>query len=284
MDTQGQSVKERARQLLQLMLGDIAANRLILPSLPEVGLRVRALTLREDCSIAELEREIARDPAIAARLIKVASSSVMRRGTPVTSLKQAIAGLGFDLVRLLVSQLAILQTMKSSPGDKVRLRGFVASGSHISALCRALVVPFPHLDAELATLGGLLHDIGKLPLRDFLQHQEDLSPVERLRFELMLHPHVGAMMLRQWQVPEELVQMARDHEAILRETGQPLPDYVDLVIAANVLHYGMQKGRYVRFAGCDIPALRKCMGDSQGFKDSPRAEECIRMAQLLVSA
>ncbi|MHB0764979.1 HDOD domain-containing protein [Stutzerimonas sp. NM35] len=277
-------MRERAKYLLTLLQSDIAANRLILPSLPEVGLRVRLITLQENCTLGELEREIATDPALAARLVKVASSSVMRRGVPVSSLKQAIAGLGFDLVRLLVSQLAILQTMKSTQGDKVRLRGFVASGSHISALCRALSAPFPHLDAELATLGGLLHDIGKLPLRDFLQRQENLTPIERLHFELMLHPHVGAMMLRQWKVSEELVQMARGHESILRETGQPLPDYVDLVIAANLLHYGVEKGRYARFAGLDIPALRKCTGGTHTREDAQRADECLRMAQLLACA
>lgn len=277
-------VEERARVLLKQLQADIAANRLVLPSLPEVGLRVRALTLQENCTVAELEREIARDAAIAARLIKVASSAVMRRGVPVSSLKQAITGLGFDLVRLLVSQLAILQVMNSGSGDRKRLRDFVASGSHISAICRALAGGFPHLDVEMAALGGLLHDIGKLPLRDFLQRQENLTAYERLRFELILHPIVGALLLRSWKVPDELVQMARGHESILRETGQPLPDYVDLVIAANLLHYGVEKGRYSRYSGVEIPALRKCTGGLGSEAISTRLEECMRMAQALAGA
>jgi len=277
-------VEERARALLKQLQADIATNRLVLPSLPEVGLRVRALTLQENCTVADLEREIAKDAAIAARLIKVASSAVMRRGVPVSSLKQAITGLGFDLVRLLVSQLAILQVMNSGAGDRKRLRDFVASGSHISALCRALAGSFPHLDVEMAALGGLLHDIGKLPLREFLERQENLTARERLRFELILHPIVGAMMLRSWKVPDELVQMARSHEAVLRETGQPMPDYVDLVIAANLLHYGVEKGRYARYAGMDIPALRKCTGGFGSEAASIRLDECMRVAQELASA
>src|SRR5690606_41052885 len=103
------------------------------------------------------------------------------------------------LVRSMVTQLAILQTMQSG-ADKERLRGFVASGLQISALCHTLASRQPQLDAELAALGGLLHDIGKLPLRDFLLRQADVEPAERLQFEQILHPYVGAIMLQRWQM------------------------------------------------------------------------------------
>lgn len=251
-------MKQRALEMLQRLESEIAANQLVLPSVPEVGVRVRALVESEDCSVEKLEREVARDAAIAARLVKVANSSIMRRGVPVSSLRQAILLLGFQLVRSMVTQLALLQTMSRGGGDPGRLRGFVAGGVHVSARCRMLAGSFTHLDAELAALGGLLHDIGKLPLREFLQRQPNLSRMGRLRFELMLHPLVGARLLRHWNMPDELVQMARWHESVLRETSNPLPDYVDIVIAASLLHYGTEKGRYARYAGVAVPALRKC--------------------------
>lgn len=276
-------VKERARHIFRLLEAEVAANRLILPSLPEVALRVRTLTTMDSTTFAELEREISRDAGIAARVMKVANSSLLRRGVPITSLKQAVACLGMNLVRSLVTQLAVLQTMQSGGGNRERLRGFVAGGVHISALCHCLAEPFPHLDAELAALGGLLHDIGKLPLREFLQRQPELSPLERLQFELMLHPHVGAMLLRHWQMPDELVQMARWHESILRETGNPQPDYVDLVIAANLLHYGTQKGRYARYAGIDIPAAGKVANAGHRVNDQNGAQLRVELMQVLVS-
>src|SRR5690606_30827017 len=104
-------MKQRARELLRRLEAAIAANQLVLPSLPEVVIRVRALTESGNCSVEELEREISRDPAIAARLVKVANSSIMRRGVPVSSVRQAIVLLGFRLVRSMVTQLALLQTM-----------------------------------------------------------------------------------------------------------------------------------------------------------------------------
>ncbi len=274
-------MKQRARELLRRLEAAIAANQLVLPSLPEVVIRVRALTESGNCSVEELEREISRDPAIAARLVKVANSSIMRRGVPVSSVRQAIVLLGFRLVRSMVTQLALLQTMGRAGGDPGRLRGFVEGGLHISALCRDLAESFPYLDAELAALGGLLHDIGKLPLREFLRQQPELSGIERLRFELMLHPLVGAMLLRHWDMPEDLIQMARWHETVLRDSGRPLPDYVDVVIAANLMHYGTQEGRYARYAGVSVPALDKCLtGRNQ---DEPNLHVRRELVQLMTS-
>lgn len=250
-------MRERAQVLLKVIESDIKSNRLILPSLPEVAITVRNLIADPNCSTNCLAREIVKDATIAARLIKVANSSFMRRGRPVSSVKQAVASLGFDLVRSLVTQLAILQTMRTSK-DQRRLQGFVASGMHISTLCYSIARNHQHLDPELASLAGLLHDIGKLPLRDFLLGQEQMSKIERLQFELILHPLVGTMLLRHWQMTEELVQVARWHETVMRETGKDEPDYVDVTIAANLLHYGTSRGRYVKYANISIPAIAKC--------------------------
>lgn len=276
-------MKERAQHLLSMVERDIAANRLILPSLPEVAMRVRELTADPECKVHVLEHEVAKDAAIAARLLKVANSSALLRGSPLTSLRQAITSLGFNLVRSLVTQLAILQTMQSSI-DKARLRGFVAGGLRISALCHTLAEQQAHLDNELAALGGLLHDIGKLPLRDFLERQADLSPTERMQFEQILHPQVGAIMLRRWQMTDDLVRMAREHERIMRETGEALPDYVDVVIAANLLHYGTEKGRYAQYAEAKVPALLKCTSGTLSPEEQQTTEERMELALALISA
>ncbi|MDQ2077072.1 HDOD domain-containing protein [Marinimicrobium sp. ABcell2] len=273
-------MKEQAQELLRILQRDLAAHNTLLPSLPEVALRVRLLTSDPDCNIAQLEQEVAKDAVIAARLVKVANSASLLRGNPVTSLRQAIANLGLNLVRSLVTQLAILQTMQRR-GDSPHMRDFVDVGLRISALCHTLASHQTHLDPELASLGGLLHNIGKLPLREFLGKRPELTLAERNTLEQLLHPAVGAMMLRRWQMAEPLVQMAREHEKILRESGSPKADYVDIVIAANLLHYGTDTGRYARYAKMRIPALEKCTRqlDKDGLQKS--AEQRMELALSL---
>ena len=275
---------ERNARLLQLIEQDILANRLILPSLPEVALRVREMSSAEDADLAKLEKEIAKDAAIAARILKVANSSAMQRGKPLSSLKQAISRLGLNLVRSLVTQLAILQTMQSCD-DKERLRGFVASGLRISALCHSLSAHQPHLDREQAALAGLLHDIGKLPLRKFLNRQAGLCDNEALcrHIEQELHPQVGALMLRHWNFPEELIQATAEHEEMLRDSGA-LPDYADVVIAANLLHYGTEKGRYAHLAEQAIPAMTKCLPEAAQDRLEHSVEQRMAMSLSMISA
>jgi len=275
-------MRGQAQQLLYALERDISANRLILPSLPEIALRVRQLTSDPDCSVSALVHEVSKDAGISARLLKVANSTALLRGKPLTSMTQVITNLGFDLVRSLVTQLAILQTMQSRQ-DARRMRGFVASGLRISALSHTLAQLQPHLDPELAALGGLMHDIGKLPLRDFLERRPELDDSRRQQLDQILHPVVGALMLRRWQMDPSLIQMAREHERILRDSGHSQADYVDIVIAANLLHYGTDTGRYAQYAGRDIPALQKCLTQYPEEAVLKSTEERMELAMLLIA-
>lgn len=274
-------MKERALQLLKVIEADIANNRMILPSLPEVAVRVRQMVNNPNCSIPTLEQQITKDAAMTARLLKVANSSAMSRGTTVRSLHQAILNLGFGLVGSLVTQMAILQTMSKSR-DVGRLEGFVASSLRVSSLCHSIASQFSHLDAELASLGGLLHDIGKLPLREFLYKNPEFTVDERLQLELILHPYVGAILLKHWQMGSELVEMAFFHERVMRNSPGEAPDYVDVVIAANLMHYGVEQGRYHKYGDEPIPALQKCIRQEQLAVLEGTIEQRMEMALALI--
>lgn len=277
-------MESREQKLLAIIEDEIAGNRIILPSLPEVALRVRELIGQEECDYSRLEKEIAKDAAITARLLKVANSSAMHTGKPLTSLKQAITRLGLNLVRSLVTQLSILQTMQGCK-DKERLRGFVASGLRISAICHSLAVSHKHLDAEQASLAGLLHDIGKLPLRQFLNSRDELRDNEMLcqHIEQSLHPAVGGILLRHWRFPDELISVAEEHEELQRNPAEK-PDYTDLVIAANLLHYGTEKGRYAHLQGHVIAALEKSTAGREDGKLNADVEQRMEMSLSLISA
>lgn len=274
-------MKKRALQLLKEIEAEIAANRLILPSLPEVAIKVRQLIQNEDCNVRMLEQQISKDAAMTARLLKVANSSIMSRGNKVQSLHQAIINLGFGLVGSLITQMAILQTMSKSR-DVARLEGFVASTLKVSSLSYSIAARFPHLNPEFASLGGLLHDIGKLPLREYLYGHPEFTKEERLQLELILHSYTGALLLRHWGMSRELIDIAFYHERIMRESPGDLPDYIDVIIAANLIHYGVERGRFAKYKGKDIPALQKCLDDNGLELLEGTMEERMEMALDLI--
>lgn len=257
-------MKSLAQRYLQLLQQDIGANRIVLPMLPEVALRVRHMADDPDCQLPLLASQIEADAAIAARLLRVANSSALRRATEVSSVYQAVSSLGVNQVKYLVLQLAILQGLRQYP-DRQHLVDFMSIAFQLSAYCRALALSQPHLDAELASMMGLLHDLGKLPLRGFLAARSELTDPLRLQLELVMHPLVGAMMLQNWQLPTPIVEATRAHERVLRE-GSSRADYADLLISANVLYFGLESGRYQRYQHQRIPALEKCLG-GRGFSD-----------------
>ncbi len=56
----------------------IESDKLVLPTLPEVALRIREVAQDDNSSVADLSRVIASDAAISARIIKVCNSPLLR--------------------------------------------------------------------------------------------------------------------------------------------------------------------------------------------------------------
>ncbi|MFT5451625.1 MAG: HD-like signal output (HDOD) protein, partial [Enterobacterales bacterium] len=63
---------------LELLLDAIKTDRLVLPTLPEVALRIRESVENPDVSAQKLAEVIASDAALSARLIKVSNSPLLR--------------------------------------------------------------------------------------------------------------------------------------------------------------------------------------------------------------
>src|SRR5882724_6496859 len=78
----------------------LAERSLELPSLPEVALKIRRALSDENVSFSEIVRLLGADPALAARILKISNSALFFRGTaPIASLHNAVAQLGYQMVR-----------------------------------------------------------------------------------------------------------------------------------------------------------------------------------------
>ena len=65
-------------QILERFLTDLNDNRLILPTLPEVALKVRDEVEKDNCNAAEIAKIIGMDAALSARLLQVCNSPLYR--------------------------------------------------------------------------------------------------------------------------------------------------------------------------------------------------------------
>ena len=75
------------RDLMQAIEND----ELVLPTLPEVALRVREAAEDPDVSIPTLAKVIGNDAALTARIIKVVNSPLLRTNREINDLQMAIS-------------------------------------------------------------------------------------------------------------------------------------------------------------------------------------------------
>jgi putative nucleotidyltransferase with HDIG domain len=222
---------------------------------------VRRATEDENTSAAEIARLVALDPALSARLLRVANSALYRRGgaKPVDSLQVAIARLGHDTVRNLVAGLAMQQLFQSpSPALKARMQALWIHSTEVASLSSVLAARFTKLDREEALLAGLLHDIGALPIlaraEDFPEFVAEAALLDETLARL--HTRIGRLVLEAWGFAPELVAVAAEHEDLDRYTAEV--DYTDVVIVANLhSHLGRPSHRHAGVSLADVPAVAK---------------------------
>lgn len=213
---------------------ELAANRLILPTLPEVALKVRDAVAKETATAQSLAEIIITDPALSARLIQVANSPLYRASFEMTNIQMAVTRLGNNTTKTLVTSLVMQQLF--APKSKLLENYFQSIWEHtinVSASSRALCTFTPHLNADEAMLAGLIHQIGKLPILTLVESISEFinSPSRLDKLLEKAHPHIGKIIMSNWRFPEELKAVPYEYVNFSRDISGKA-DYVDIVQVA----------------------------------------------------
>lgn len=220
------------------IIGAIESDQLLLPTLPEVALKVREVAEDPDANIDQLVEVIGHDAALTVRIIKVANSPLLRASRQIDDLKMALMRLGIEYTCNLATGLAMEQMFQAT-SDMVdrRLREVWSRSSEIAGICHVLCKHRTKLKADKATLAGLVHRIGVLPI---LTYAEEHSALLKDSFTLdtvteQLHPIIGTKILQSWDFPEELLNVPTEHLNFTRQV--PQVDYADIVTVAMLQSY-----------------------------------------------
>ncbi|MBA3582856.1 MAG: HDOD domain-containing protein [Gammaproteobacteria bacterium] len=217
-------------ELLEAMRQD----KLTLPTLPEVALKIREAVNNPRADSHTIADMISNDPAIAARLIRIANSPMVRGDHTITDLKQVVARLGMAYTSNVVTAMT-LENMFRAKNRLIddSLRRVWLDCTDVASLCFALALNYTKLKPDVAVLGGLIHKIGALPLLHFLDSRSELL-TDRAALDWLineLHPDIGVKLLTQWNFPLELQTIPAEYQQF--ERNVPYVDYVDLVSTAT---------------------------------------------------
>ena len=138
----------------------IARNKLVIPTLPTVAVRVVRSGTKNSADAHLLAEIIHTDPSLAKYVLSIASSAAKRPSMPITSLQHAIAWLGLDDVANIAFTLALQGKMLHVEGQHRKARRLWRH-SLASALWARQLSSTLGRETGLCYLCGLLHNIGR---------------------------------------------------------------------------------------------------------------------------
>jgi HD-like signal output (HDOD) protein len=128
----------------------------------------------------------------------------------------------------------------------------------IAALSRILASFQDHLDKDQAMLGGLIHNIGALPVLAMAENYDELlEDAEELdRVIMALSPTVGSRILKIWDFPDSLINVTQ-HFLDLDYRSEGEADYADVVLVARQQALAGKPNSIPMTEWPNIPAFQK---------------------------
>lgn len=247
---------EAGDRLFFRLIEDLMTEKLELPSMPDIAVRVREVIANPATGAAEVAKVIQADPVVATQVIKAANSSLLAVGRPVDTLTAAVARLGLDNTREVVTAVTLRQVFRSSHSLlNKRMVELWLHSTMVAAIAAVLARKLTGFSPDRALLAGLVHDIGVVPMLAHAHEYEELVDAPEL-LEATIGEYrgqIGAMILRRWKFPDDMITLALEAKQWLRQHDGP-GDYGDLIIVAQ-LHGAAGMGELPPPAA--VPAFQK---------------------------
>lgn len=236
----------------------INKDQMQLPTLPEVALQIREIASDPESSITDLTKVISNDAAISARIIKVCNSPLLRAPNPVSSLQMAINRLGMPYTADLAIGLAMSQMFQATTDViDTRMRELWAHNTMIAGICHAIAQNNTRLSPAKATLAGLTHKIGVLPILSYAEEHGNLAD-DGITLDLIianLHQELGARILKAWDFDDDLCNIPLEYLDFKRNSEKV--DFADIVTVANLQSQSDSEQQNADLDWNEIPAFAK---------------------------
>ena len=227
--------------LLTILVEKIRTDTLVLPSLPEVALKIRQLAEDPDVNLNKMAEMISHDPALSARIMKIANSAFVGRGIHVNTLHQATTRIGLRYIKNVVTAMAMEQLFVSkSVVIKKQMDKVWAQTLELTAFALTVMqeynsnFKYTDVNFDTMTLAGLLHNIGALPILTEAEKQLDLFGNEQFINDTIasIASPISVNIMRSWGFGEEMIQVAEHWQSTEFEPKHP--SYLDFIRIAAI--------------------------------------------------
>jgi putative nucleotidyltransferase with HDIG domain len=262
-----------------------------LPTLPDVVHQILEITGDPLSSTRLLTRVIERDPPLCANLLKLVNSAYFGFSRKIHAVHDAAVLLGYATIRGLALGTSVITSLKVGGG--LDAHRFWDHSLACALAADALGRDLEHPQADMAFIGGLLHDVGILPLvlsfpeADWPprpQGGEGALEAEARTFGLA-HPDAGGAIARAWKFPPDLTRAIEEHHRCddgAPDKVSPLARLIALAewfvqedhpLAGHVLRPEAHAVALARSLGHDLAAV---------MKSAPRVTEALGQIDALL--
>jgi putative nucleotidyltransferase with HDIG domain len=221
-----------------------------LPTLPVVFSRLVDLLSDETSSAQAIGDVVGADPALSAKLLRLANSPYYGIPARVETISRAVTIIGVKELYSLALTVSVIYAFKDIPYQLVDMAGFWRHSVTCGVICRAIAELKGLSGRETLFVAGLLHDIGRLLLYQHAPvHAKSVLARARRSGTLLSqaekevmgldHAEIGGQVLRRWRFPERLqdiIQCHHDPAAGLHPIETTIVHFSDVV--ANALALG----------------------------------------------
>ncbi len=193
-----------------------------LQPIPQVALKILRMIEDDNYDVKEISEEIRKDQVISARTLKLCNSPMFARNK-IDTLDHAVVFLGQKIFFKLILSAALQGLFSLNTMGYSLCKGALYHHAVGTALIAEELASFTgKVSPSLAYTAGLLHDIGKVVLDQYIasaftlfyRHLEDLGrnllEVENIVFGID-HTVIGSELAKKWVFPEVLIDTILNH-------------------------------------------------------------------------
>jgi HD-like signal output (HDOD) protein len=205
-----------------------------LPTLPQLASRLMKVINNPVTSASDVSFIIGQDLSLSARVLRLANSAFYGMPRSITNINNAVVILGLRVIHTLVLSLTVFDMFTADKqGSLFNRQAFWRHSLGCGLIAKMLaerMKKFAPFEPEEAFCAGLMHDIGRVVLEQYLHDEfravlefaarEQCSILEAERQVLTItHTDVADWLTEEWELPDEIrLPILHHHQPELAES------------------------------------------------------------------
>ena len=191
--------------------------------IPQIALKIIRMTNDYQHSLLDISKEFRQDQILSAKIIRLCNSPFFRTRKKIDSIDRALVLLGEKRLLQLVASASLEDFFpKTAQGYSLAKGGLYRHALGTAMISERLANFTGKVSPDIAYTAGLLHDIGKVALDQYIAsayplfyrrtQMDEMNLIDVEREELGVdHTEVGSRLAENWSLPENLKDTIRHH-------------------------------------------------------------------------